>query len=110
MKKWSWLLAGLVFIAGTIRLIKTDFPITLNEAKENYTAFTLLKTGGLPLSFPTDNDFISPLAVYLRVPVVAAFGLTYFSNHLPGVPGTLQKTLRQYKTEDISFRHFLRPQ
>jgi len=85
MKKWSWLLAGLVFIAGTIRLIKTDFPITLNEAKENYTAFTLLKTGGLPLSFPTDNDFISPLAVYLRVPVVAAFGLTYFSNHLPAI-------------------------
>lgn len=91
MKNWPWLLVGLILITGVLRLIKTDFPVSLNEAKENYTASTLFKTGKstnskvLPVSFPTDNDFISPLSVYLRIPVVAALGLSYFSDRLPAI-------------------------
>lgn len=91
MKKYlGWVLV-LSVASGFFKLLKTDFPVTHSEAKESYEAFALLKTGRsangsvMPLNFRTDNDFVSPIDVYLRIPVIALFGLSYVSTRLPGI-------------------------
>lgn len=91
MKNYSKLVIGLVFLLFLFFRINTDFPITLDEAKEGYTAYSILKTGrdtngDLPgLFFRSNNNYLSSLGVYFRVPTIYLFGLTEAGVRLPSV-------------------------
>ena len=84
------ILLSFLFLFILTRL-KIDFPFTLDEAKESYTAYSLIKTGkdanGEPpgLFFRTNNDYVPTLGVYLRIPSIFLFGLTYFGVRLPAI-------------------------
>jgi len=85
------LLVFFIALAVAVRLYKLDFPLTLNEVKESYTAYSVLKTGRdtngeLPgLFFRSDNNFLSSVGVYSKIPAIAVFGLTPFAVRLPSV-------------------------
>ena len=88
---------GLLILGGSLIVVfvslrtQINFPITLNEAKEGYTAYSLINTGRdtnnefLPLLFRGDNDYLSTLAVYFRIPSVFLFDLSELGVRLPGL-------------------------
>ena len=88
LNKQVILLLLILFIASALRLYKitTDPPgFHRDEALFGYNAYSILKTGTdehgrfLPLSFEGFGIFDYPLAIYLRVPFIALFGLTIFA-------------------------------
>lgn len=98
MKKYlhaTWILLGIVALAFALRIYKvTDIPPALSwdEVSIGYNAYSILKTGRdehnrfLPVdAFAAFGDYKPPLAIYLTVPAVAAFGLTELSVRLPSV-------------------------
>ncbi|MFZ5932591.1 MAG: hypothetical protein ACOYT7_00680 [Patescibacteria group bacterium] len=70
---------------------KIDFPLTLDEAKESYTAYSIIKTGkdtngDFPgLFFRSDNNYLSSLGVYFRIPSIYFFGLSNLGARLPSI-------------------------
>src|SRR3989338_10585011 len=91
LNKQVLLLLFILFVAAFLRLYKitTDPPgLHRDEALFGYNAYSILKTGTdehgrfLPLSFEGFGIIDYPLAIYLRVPIIAAFGLTIFSVRL----------------------------
>ena len=78
------LILAIIFFS-LIKFLKFDFPITILEAKEGYTAFSLVKTfkdtnGDFPgLFFRTEDQLIPSASVYLRIIPVLIFGLNFFS-------------------------------
>jgi len=80
-----------IFILYFLPRISLDFPITFGEAKEAYTSYSIVKTGrdtngDLPgLFFRADNDYLSTLGVYFRIPFIYILGLNNLSVRLPGI-------------------------
>ncbi len=98
MKKYlrvTWILLGIVLLAFFLRIYKvTEIPPSLSwdEVSIGYNAYSILKTGRdehqrflPPDAFAAFGDYKPPLAIYLTVPTVAAFGLTELSVRLPSV-------------------------
>ena len=88
LNKQVLLLLFILFVAAFLRLYKitTDPPgLHRDEALFGYNAYSILKTGTdehgrfLPLSFEGFGIIDYPLAIYLRVPFIAFFGLTTFA-------------------------------
>lgn len=83
-----WLLLIFSFLIFRLQI---DFPVILDEAKESYTAYSIIKTGrdtngDLPgLFFRSDNNYLSSLGVYLRIPTVYFWGLTNLGIRLPSI-------------------------
>lgn len=79
------------FILFLVLRFNIDFPVTLDEAKESYTAYSILKTwrdtnGDVPgIFFRGDNNYLSSLGVYLRIPTIAVFGLTNLGVRIPSL-------------------------
>lgn len=69
--------------------ISSKIPVTIQEAKESYTAKTIISTGVDTNSqkpgifFRTDNHYIPAIGVYSRIPPIALFGLNSFSIRIP---------------------------
>lgn len=89
---------------------KIDFPITLDEVKESYTAYSIIKTGkdsngDFPgLVFRSDNNYLSSLGVYFRIPSIYLFGLSDLGVRLPSVVFSLITVYVFY----LVSRHFLK--
>jgi len=70
---------------------KIDFPVTLDEARESYTVYSIIKTGrdtngDFPnLFFRSDNNYLSSLGVYFRIPSIYFFGLSDLGVRLPSI-------------------------
>lgn len=83
---WLLLIVAFVFFRTQI-----NFPFTVDETKESYTAYSLIKTGRdtngmfFPLLFRSDNNYLSSLGVYFRLPSILTFGLTDLGIRLPGL-------------------------
>lgn len=84
-------LLGLLVFCVLLRIQKLNFPITPWEAKEAYTAYSILKIGKdtnneFPdLLFKTDNNYVSTLGVYTRIPFIHLFDLTEVAVRIPSV-------------------------
>lgn len=91
MKNISKLILILFVLLFFILRFKTDFPVTLDEAKESYTAYSIIKTGkdtngDFPgLFFRSDNNYLSSLGVYFRIPSIYIFGLSDLGVRLPSI-------------------------
>lgn len=91
MKSISKLILILFILSFFILRSKVDFPVTLNEAKESYTAYSIIKTGrdtngDIPgLFFRSDNNYLSSLGVYSRIPSIYLFGLSGLGVRLPSI-------------------------
>lgn len=89
---------------------KIDFPATLDEAKESYTAYSIIKTGkdtngDFPgLFFRSDNNYLSSLGVYFRIPSIYPFGLNDLGVRLPPIVYSLITVYVFY----LVSRHFLK--
>ncbi len=83
-----WVLIIALFL--TFR-IHTNFPINFAEAKESYTAYSIIHTGrdtngNLPgILFRGDNNYLSTLGVYLRIPTIWLFGLNTAAVRIPTI-------------------------
>lgn len=84
-------LIGLLLFSLLLRFFKFDFPLSVDEAKQSYTAYSILKTGkdtnqNYPgLFFKSDNNYLSTIAVYSEIPTILIFGLTNFAVKLPSI-------------------------
>jgi len=91
MKSISKLILLVFVLSFFILRSKIDFPVTLDEAKESYTAYSIIKTGkdtngDFPgLFFRSDNNYLSPLGVYFRIPSIYLFGLSNLGVRLPSI-------------------------
>lgn len=89
---------------------KIDFPVTLDEAKESYTAYSIIETGrdtngDFPgLFFRSDNNYLSSLGVYFRIPSIYLFGLSDLGVRLPSIVFSLITVYVFY----LISRHFLK--
>lgn len=92
LKKTSLILILIIILAAILRLpFLTSFPpgITIDEAGQAYSAYSILKTGKdewgdfLPLNPRGFGDYKPPVFMYLLVPSIAIFGLTEFAVRLP---------------------------
>jgi hypothetical protein len=81
---------ALIYILGLIllsvlflypRVPHTSIPATNSEVREGYTAYSIIKTGRdtngsfLPILFRADNNYLSTLGVYIKIPGILLFGL-----------------------------------
>lgn len=82
----------ILVLAGILRLpLLGSFPagITIDEAGQGYSAYSILKTGKdewgdfLPINPRAFGDYKPPLFMYLLVPSVAVFGLTETALRIP---------------------------
>lgn len=95
MKNISKLILVFFVLSFFILRSKVDFPVTLNEAKESYTAYSIIKTGkdtngDFPgLFFRSDNNYLSSLGVYFRIPSIYLFGLNDLGVRLPSIAFSL---------------------
>ncbi|MGB6839229.1 MAG: glycosyltransferase family 39 protein, partial [Microgenomates group bacterium] len=101
----------LVFVLSFFILrSKIDFPIILDEAKESYTAYSIIKTGkdtngDFPgLFFRSNNNYLSSLGVYFRIPSIYLFGLSDLGVRLPSIVFSLITVYFFY----LVSRHFLK--
>ncbi len=91
MKSISKLILIFFVFSFFILRLKIDFPVTLDEAKESYTAYSIIKTGNdtngdFPgLFFRSDNNYLSSLGVYFRIPSIYLFGLSDLGVRLPSI-------------------------
>lgn len=98
-----------VFLFFILRF-KIDFPLTLDEVKEGYTAYSIIKTGkdtngdSPGLFFRSDNNYLSSLGVYLRIPSIYLFGLNDLGVKLPSIVFSLITVYIFY----LVSRYFLR--
>lgn len=87
----SFIFGFVVLILFILFRIKLDFPFTLGEIKESYTALSLIETGkdlngnGFGLFFQFGKNFISTMAVYFRIPTIYLFGQTALGVRAPSV-------------------------
>lgn len=78
-----------ILVSFFLYLFSLNNPVTYQEAKESYTTYSILKTGRDTnnelslLFFKTDNNYISPIPVYLRLPTISLFGLTNPAVRIP---------------------------
>ncbi|OGY09751.1 MAG: hypothetical protein A2782_02850 [Candidatus Blackburnbacteria bacterium RIFCSPHIGHO2_01_FULL_43_15b] len=83
---WAFLI-GLFFVFRS----NPNFPVTFQEAEESYTAYSIIHTGrdtndNLPgLLFRGDNNYLSTLGVYLRIPTIWLLGLNTTAVRIPTV-------------------------
>lgn len=86
------ILALILTLAAFLRLpFLGDFPsgLTVDEAGQGYSAYSILKTGKdewgdfLPLNPRSFGDYKPPVFMYLLVPFIAVFGLSEFAVRLP---------------------------
>src|SRR3989344_6790053 len=112
LNKQIILLLLILFIATSLRLYKitTDPPgLHRDEALFGYNAYSILKTATdehgkfLPLSFEGFGIIDYPLAIYLRVPFIAFFGLTTFAVRFSIVFYSLIKLFLVYKLAEKFF-------
>src|SRR4030042_3917073 len=87
MKKRFFLI---VFIFGIFILFrKYDLPLTLTEAKEAYTSYSIIQTGydtkGIKpgMFFNVGGETLSTIGVYARIPFIYLWGLNNLSIRLP---------------------------
>lgn len=82
----------ILFLAAILRLpFLGNYPpgITIDEAGQGYSAYSILKTGKdewgdfLPLNPRGFGDYKPPVFMYLLVPSIAVFGLSEFAVRLP---------------------------
>ena len=91
MRYKSLLLILVLFLIFLPTRMSLDYPITLSEVKEAYTSYSIIKIGkdtnGEPpgIFFQADNDYLSTLGVYLRIPFIYILGLNNSSVRLPGI-------------------------
>lgn len=110
MKAISKIILLIFVLSFFILRSKIDFPVTLDEAKESYTAYSIIKTGkdtngDFPgLFFRSDNNYLSSLGVYFRIPSIYLFGLSDLGVRLPSMVFSL---ITAYVFYLIS-RHFLK--
>lgn len=87
----SFVFGFVIFVFFILFRSRLDFPLTLDEIQESYTAFSLIETGkdangnGLRLFFQLGDNFISTLAVFFRIPAIYLFGLTPLGVRIPSV-------------------------
>jgi len=104
--KYLLLIVGL-FILFLLPRINFNYPITLSEAKEAYTSHSIIESGrdtngNIPaLLFRADNDYLSTLGVYFRIPSVYLFGLGNFGVRLPGIVAGLLGLYIFYKLSGL---------
>lgn len=74
---------GLIIFAGLFlgpRILHASIPATNSEVREAYTTYSIIKTGRdtngtfLPILFRADNNYLSTLGVYLKIPGILIFG------------------------------------
>lgn len=91
-KNTKLLLVLILTLAVLLRLPflgQLPFGLTIDEAGQGYSAYSILKTGRdewgdfLPLNPRGFGDYKPPLFMYLLVPSVAVFGLSEFAVRLP---------------------------
>lgn len=91
-KNTAIILALFVILAGLLRLpflSELPYGVTIDEAGQGYSAYSILKTGRdewgdfLPLNPRGFGDYKPPLFMYLLVPSVAVFGLSEFAVRFP---------------------------
>ena len=110
MKTISKLILLIFVLSFFILRSKIDFPVTLDEAKESYTAYSIIKTGkdtngDFPgLFFRSDNNYLSSLGVYFRIPSIYLFGLSDLGVRLPSIVFSLITVYVFY----LISRHFLK--
>lgn len=105
-KKLEKLILGFILLfALLLRLFKLNInPPSLNwdEVSHGYNAYSILKTGKdewgfkLPLIFRAYGDYKLPLYIYLTVPLVALFGLNFYSVRLISVLSGIGLVLVSY--------------
>lgn len=92
LKKTGLILTLILILAAALRLPLLDkFPggITIDEAGQAYSAFSILKSGKdewgdfLPLNPRGFGDYKPPLFMYILVPFVGVFGLSEIAVRLP---------------------------
>lgn len=92
MKRTSWFLLFIIFLAAVLRLYqlgKTPISLEWDEVAIGYDAYSILKTGKdqfgkfLPLTFRSLDDYKPPIYEYVTIPSVALFGLNEFSVRFP---------------------------
>lgn len=91
-KKTAILLTLIILLAAILRLPLLDkYPqgITVDEAGQGYSAYSILKTGKdewgdfFPLNPRGFGDYKPPVMMYLLIPSIAIFGLNEFAVRLP---------------------------
>src|SRR3989304_3353570 len=102
-----------IFLGFTILFLLTrvylDFPVTLDEAKEAYTSFSIIESGKdtngeIPsLLFRGDNNYLSVIPIYLRVMSVKFLGLGSFGVRIPGVVAGILGLFVFYKLSRLLF-------
>lgn len=91
MKKYVLIFWLSILLLYFIPRLKIDYPVTYSEAKEGYTAYSVLKSGldtngdRPTLLFKSDNNYLSTLGVYLRIPSIMLFGLENAGLRVPGI-------------------------
>ena len=91
-KKTAFILMLILVLATILRLpylSRLPFGLTIDEAGQGYSAYSILKTGRdewgdfLPLNPRGFGDYKPPLFMYLLVPSEAIFGLSEFAVRFP---------------------------
>lgn len=91
-KKTTLLLAVIILLSAVLRLLflgSLPIGLTIDEAGQGYSAYSILKTGKdewgdfLPLNPRGFGDYKPPVFMYLLVPSIAVFGLTEFAVRFP---------------------------
>ncbi len=105
MKKVSLKLILIIILASLLRIPFLDqFPtgITIDEAGQGYSAYSILKTGKdewgdfLPINPRGFGDYKPPVYMYLLVPSIALFGLTEFAVRLPSAIAGILTVIMTY--------------
>lgn len=105
------ILVLILMLAALLRLpLLGEFPagLTIDEAGQGYSAYSILKTGKdewgdfLPLNPRGFGDYKPPVMMYLLVPSIAVFGLTEMAVRLPSAfAGILTVLIVFYLARDL---------
>src|SRR3989344_2982193 len=110
-KKTAFILMLILVLATILRLpylSRLPFGITIDEAGQGYSAYSILKTGRdewgdfLPLNPRGFGDYKPPVMMYLLVPSIALFGLSEFAIRLPSAAaGVLTVLIIYFLVRDL---------
>lgn len=110
-KNTKIILVLIVLLAGLLRLpflSELPFGVTIDEAGQGYSAYSILKTGRdewgdfLPLNPRGFGDYKPPLYMYLLIPSVVAFGLSEFAVRFPSaIAGILTVWIMFFLVRDL---------